>query len=255
MLESFANSDEVRAKYEKDIQKLRHQEENIREIRDTLKKDLCPKFYNVIGIFGSYRHIFSDSVNGSDAIDYIANKIAKSNPGCLVITGRYHYVFSNKKDAIIRESNLQSTLEDFVKEQEITSMGYSQIIASICNMAIFIMTQKRSTSAFEEVEFCKNLFEHNLIGLAVYILDFETEISGIQCNCYSFKDVKVDGLHYFVCDEIRDNFEPMCKSHVHDIPHSTIEIFMQRTFGCFVITCSWQQVPDIFEHIKISKPN
>ena len=56
----------VETKYSDDINKLHKQEKNVCDIRCLLKEELCPKFTHVIGIFGSYKHVFSDGTVGSD---------------------------------------------------------------------------------------------------------------------------------------------------------------------------------------------
>jgi len=243
---------ETQERYDESLSIIEKEAKNVLEIKHQMKDELFPHFKGIIGVFGSYRYVYSNGKLGSELIDYMAIELAKRNPGFLIITGNMHYFCHKMNNEIEKNRFIQDTLQEFIDNGHISSYGYSEVLSTICNYGLFLMAPSiRSTSLIEEINFCHNFFRNNILGLGVYILEKEDDEDNIKCDCFLISKMNnTDNQCYYVCTKIVKPEVRGCVGTFHDINHAAIEMFVRRDFTVLLATSNLESVPNIFQELK-----
>lgn len=158
----------------------------LKELDDVLSEtrksfiEICRKDdKKIIGVFGGYK--LNDS-NGREIIKDTARKFAED--GYVVITGL----------GVIYEED-GNIIEDDVFNEALDSTPYdsvtrSRFFASIPSRAIFILSNTKDTSSYEQYEFYSDRFLDKEMGIGVFISDKEP----LDC---SFLQINNDPFYYF----------------------------------------------------------
>ena len=75
---------ETQERYDESLSIVEKEAKNVLEIKHQMKDELFPHFKGIIGVFGSYKYVYSNEKLGTEIIDYMASELAKKNPGFLV---------------------------------------------------------------------------------------------------------------------------------------------------------------------------
>jgi len=207
------------------------------EIRAELIKFLGAKR---IGIFGPYRDVIQE-VQVKKIIQFLAVNLA--GQGFTVITGKGIYVqHSIKTEMLNKFFKLITALKP-----EIAVKNLYKFLVTLAPNAIFIETNSRSSSLFEEETFYDNIYLDNEFGIGFLILENNL------LECFNLSKQEVDSIHYWLCKgtipkHCEDN-KGKCPFYHAQMNYAAINMFVISEFMQLGIAKDFRHIPMILSDL------
>lgn len=224
--------------------KQRIMEEIFDEIRDETVRILGSKR---IGIFGPYR----DKIQGVETKEIIrALTMEFVRKGYAVVTGLG--IFMQRASSTPIRAQRTQLFDKFFRlitalKPKFAVKDLYKFLVTFAPNAMFLMTDARSTSIFEEESFFDNKYFDNELGVG-----FLVEADSSQ-ECSYLKEKKIGTIEYWLCEgEVPSHCEKnegKCPFYERGLNYASINMFVVSEFMQLAVTRDFNHIPTIIASV------